>query len=166
MEVSEVARAARLFPEGGWVFGRTFVLVAIAEEEIARAKRSLRRESARRRADSAFALLMPGELRGYCDAVYRSHAREIIGRVARREDARPATAAECLVALSRGSLIAPPDSDHCALHERLFGEVMGAVSLAAIVGDDMRGRKTHAGAVDELLAGMRRRLADPKRALP
>lgn len=102
--------------------GRVLNLVEVAEEEIARASAATPEKTKELRA--AFQEhLFPGELANFSEDVYRSHAREILGRVARGEDVSPGTDAECLVALSLASLKAPLASGHLAAMESVFAKV-------------------------------------------
>ena len=71
---------------------RAFDLMGIAEEEIAAAKHRYRRAS--KRVHAAFGVLYPtGDMSKCGDRLYRAHARELVERVARKEDTRPGTAA-------------------------------------------------------------------------
>ncbi len=109
----------QIAPALGPVSG-TFRRMGIAEEEIARAKLS------RALGQAAFGVLCPPPLlRNKDDEVYRAHARELIARVRNGVSTEPATRAEVLAALSELTLVAPPDQQHAALMEGLFGEVMG-----------------------------------------
>lgn len=135
----------------GAAFRRAFRLAEVAEAELA----------CEGDPPGAFMLLMPPVSMFDKDpAVYRSHVRELLRRIARGEDTRPATDAECLCALSAASLDAPLSSTPAALFERLFARVMpGRVPAGDAV------REPYVGACDELLGSMRRRLADGDRLL-
>jgi hypothetical protein len=52
--------------------------------------------------------------------VYRAHCRELLDRVARGEDTRQATAAECCAALMETSLAAPLSTSAAGLYPRLW----------------------------------------------
>jgi len=102
--------------------GRAFHFMEVAEDEIARACAG-KRGKLRERVHGSFRHLAPGPLIGLCDDVYRHHCREIIERVARAEDVRPATKAEVMALISQASLAAPPTHVAGALMLRIFNEV-------------------------------------------
>ena len=126
-----------------------FDRMGVAEEELKRAFRTKKSEPA-----GAFSALFPHEaFAGKAERVYRSHARELCARMKLKQDRRPGTAAEVLLALSALSLVAPPSQQYAALYERLFAEVMGD----AVNGEPTR--EPWPKASDELLHQMRRKLA-------
>lgn len=130
---------------------QTLKLMGAAEEEIARAERAY--PDAAPRLSRAFPLLYPYELARFgSERVYRAHCREILVRVARGEDVNPGTDAECLAALSLGSLKAPLDSGHLAAMERVFASVFPEDRSERL------GRESWPGEVDEILAGLRKRI--------
>jgi hypothetical protein len=82
-----------------------FSLIEHAEDEISQAMQ--RHPGHADRIWHSFSLLTPTLDRLATEVVYRAHCRELLDRVARGEDTRPATAAECCVALMETSLAAP-----------------------------------------------------------
>lgn len=96
------------------VVSRTFDLMLVAEEELRRAGDG----------PGWFAVLVPPA--GFTqldDGVYRAHCRELVGRLRRGKDCRPATDAEVLAAVMSASLKAPLGPGHQALAEYLFGKL-------------------------------------------
>lgn len=131
--------------------GRVLDLVAVAEEEIANATKE-HPEKAKELRAAFHEHLFPGELANFSADVYRSHAREVLGRVARGEDVAPGTDAECLVALSLASLKAPLASGHLAAMERVFASVYPDKQ-----GENI-GREAYAGETEEILSELRKRI--------
>lgn len=133
--------------------GRVLNLVQVAEEEIASATTAHPAKAKELRA--AFQdYLFPGELANFSADVYRSHAREVLGRVARGEDVSPGTDAECLVALSLASLKAPLASGHLAAMEHVFAKVYpNHKDTAAPLG-----REAYAGETEEILTELRKKI--------
>lgn len=131
--------------------GRVLGLVEVAEEEINAAVASHPEKTNELRA--AFQeYLFPGELANFSADVYRSHAKEILGRVARGEDVTPGTDAECLVALSLASLKAPLASGHLAAMESVFAKVYPDHKSENI------GREAFAGETAEILGELRKKI--------
>lgn len=131
--------------------GRVLNLVEVAEEEIAAAVKDHPAKTKELRA--AFSEhLFPGELGNFSADVYRSHAREILGRIARGEDVSPGTDAECLVALSLASLKVPLASGHLAAMESVFAKVYPNHKDAPI------GREAYAGETQEILSELRKKI--------
>ena len=138
---------------------RTFELMEIAEEEIARARSTLKpkvlgsRERSER-INQAFKALMPGALLNLTDAVYRHHCREIIDRADQGEDLRPGTESEVLHMLMQTSLRSPLNSSGQALYERLFKNIVGKLPE-----DWEPTPEAWKGQADEMLHDARKRLA-------
>lgn len=125
--------------------------VRIAEEELAAADLP---PGARAQ---AFGVLVPtAPLRGRAPELYRAHARELLGRLARGEDTAPGTLAECLSACLYTAGDAPLRQEGQALTEWLFEQVFPAQAKAIGCGE---ARERWAGQVQEDLAALRRRLA-------
>lgn len=136
--------------------GRAFDLMETAEEEIAAAMR--RHPEKAEQLNAAFHLLCPPDL--LCEApelLYGFHAGELLERVASGADTRPGTDAECLWALCQLSLRAPLQHDWCVAYFRLFERLFPRQALD-IAGGHLQ-QETYAGAVDEILQTLRRRLA-------
>ena len=102
---------------------RALDLMGVAEQEIARAERG-KRGATKATIHDSFRLLAPGVLLNLTEDVYRHHCREIIGRVIRGEDARPATKAEVMAHISRASLEAPPRHEYASLMLFLVNEIL------------------------------------------
>jgi hypothetical protein len=93
-------------------------IVSWAEVEIEQATR--RHPDAAERVQKGLPLLqLTDALMGF-EEVYRSHCAELLDRVARQEDTRPATAAECVIALSDLSRQGPLNSTGISLCLRMW----------------------------------------------
>lgn len=113
-----------------------------------------------RRQGQAWGLLHPtGALQGMSMDMYRSHVREILGRVEAREDTRPGTAAECLAALSTVSLEVMPKALARAAIELVWEKVFGRPAG----GDPFL--EEWLGQAEETLIVARKKLAAPDRVL-
>lgn len=95
-----------------------FDAITWAEDEIDAAAR--RHPAAAEKIQRSFLLLRPTHPRMRSQALYRSHCRELLDRVARGEDTRPGTAAECCLALSETSLRVPLRSSAVGLYARMW----------------------------------------------
>lgn len=140
---------------------RVFALMRIAEEEIAQliGFEAIGQKHKIDRIQRSFGALAPTHtMTQLVDDVYRAHARELIGRAHRDEDPKPATEAEIMIAMMRGSLIAPLDTLHSALYERCFFRVFGKN-----VDDCEPFKEPYEGAIGELITTYRRRFRDEKR---
>lgn len=160
---STAQKVAELLGEaaGGAVaaIGRTFDLMAIAEEEIAAAKKRFPGKAAELHA--SFMLLCPNELARYgSDRLYRAHARELLERVARGQDTTLGTDVECLAALSQASLKAPLSRDPAEAMARVFARVFPGQDPYLETSEG----ESYAGAVDEVLEELRRKIARRDRA--
>ena len=99
-----------------------FIEIASKELDLAAAQRPERAEDIKK----AFCLLcwQGDHLPLPTDEVYRSHAREIIGRVINGRKAVPGTKAEALMALSQASLKAPLNQTGLCAMQHLYADVM------------------------------------------
>lgn len=141
----------------GSVVSEVFRCMEVAEEEIETT--GLTAEQRR----EAFGILVPsGPLRGKAVEVYRAHVREILGRLARGEDLKPGTDAECLCACLYAAGDAPLRQEGQAVTEWLFARVFPE-RAAAVIGED-RARERWDGQVLEDVAQLRRRLAVERKA--
>ena len=130
----------------------TMEAIDIAAEEIEHAK--ARHPEATRAIEDSFFRVRPTEvLYGISMVVVRSHIRELLERAARGEDMKPGTEAECLRALLDLALVTPIDRQALALTDRLFESVMGTRP-----DNEVQEPEPWAGASDELLAELRRKL--------
>jgi hypothetical protein len=97
----------------------TFSLMAIAEEEITGAKK--RHPEKAGLIHRSFSILRPTDpIYGKADCVYRSHARELLERVAKGKDTRPGTIAEVLCVLLDTATKTPLNQEGQVLTEYLF----------------------------------------------
>lgn len=140
---------------------RVFALMRIAEEEIATliGFEAIGQKHKIERIQRSFGALVPTHtMTQLVDDVYRSHARELIGRAHRDRDPKPATEAEIMIAMMRGSLIAPLDTLHSALYEQCFFRVFGRT-----VDDHDLFKEPYEGAIAELIATYRKRFRNDER---
>jgi len=134
--------------------------VGLAEEEIQAAM--ARHPAAADPIWHAFALLVPtGAKVGLTDAVYRSHCRELLDRVALGADLRAGTAAECCVALCEVSTAVPLNTVAAGLYHRVW----------ALAGLPEMGNRDHYEAlrsseIDDAEWMLRAKLSQPWRRLP
>lgn len=143
---------------------KAFEMMAVAEEEISKAKEREPLQSVR--FDAAFRALCPRShlfSSRHID-LYRWHVIELLDRVSRGEDLRPGTKAEVLGLLSETSLATPLSATAAVLMERLMDEVMPTAS-DFIWKDEWKDREEFPGATDELLAESRRAARDDSRKL-
>jgi hypothetical protein len=141
---------------------RVFRTMQWAEAEIEAAQR--RHPDAADRIWRSFSLLRPTLELIRTEPVYRSHCRELLDRVACGEDTRPATAAECCVALSETSLRVPLSTSVAGLYTRLW-------TLAQLPPVDLTDAREHYEAlegslIDEHEAWLRTKLRQDWRVPP
>jgi hypothetical protein len=139
----------------------TFRTMAVAEEELANAKAA--KPACATVIDRVFGigyrtdpLIRKGE------SVYRIHFKELIERVLKNEDTRPATKAEVLCALLDTSLAAPLRRDPQALAEALWRELFPRQPMSKRRDQT---RPTYKGSVVELFEQMQRKLAVAARVI-
>ncbi|MET9402650.1 hypothetical protein [Kitasatospora sp. NPDC002965] len=72
---------------------------------------------------NAFLLLQPSDVLESAPRLYRAHVRELLERVATRQDTRPATGAELLAAVSAGSVQVPLPPSALCLAARLTAQL-------------------------------------------
>jgi len=161
-EQQRPARLRAVLGELGSVVSQTFDRMEIAEEEIRAANVARGRSPGDKdsRVHRSFRILCPPEcMLGKSSEVYRAHARELLGRVATRKDTQPGTLAECLCAVLDMSLKAPLTSSYGAVAEKLWA----ACGMPVIDGEGPR--EAWPGESDEIIAALRRKLADPGRTM-
>ncbi len=130
-EPATAALAELLPPPAGRAIADAFRRMSIAEEEICAAKARHRRSAGR--LHTAFRYLCPpAALMGLDDRIYRAYCREILDRVAARENLKLGTAAEVIAALSRASLTAPPSRVELLLYSELFDRLFPTESTALL----------------------------------
>lgn len=137
MELNEIAGKlqAKLTP--------LFDLMEVAEEEIEAAQKRFHEPVGEGDGPiwNSFGLLVPSHPEMVHESLYRVHCRELLDRVGRGEDTRPATSAEMIFALSEASLQAPLTSAAAGLYLKLgmkcFPDVMSKVmdDIGRTVGD-------------------------------
>jgi len=138
-----------------------FRCIEIAEQESERLAQlhPAQREALR----AAFPDLMPGGLAGMHDALYRSHARELLQRVVNGEDVMLGTNAEALLALHKSSLRAPLTSAAAACFEGLFTQIFGEAARARTARGAVPMSEPWTGAAKEFLQELRRKLRRQRR---
>ncbi len=140
----------------------TFQCMDIAQEEMERAE--LLHGDQKEKIKDAFLDLMPGMFVGRPDQLYRSHCRELLGRVVSGADLCPGTRAEAMLAMHATSLLAPLNAQGSALYESLFTGIFGEPARARASGGRLWWDEPWPGASDELLSTISRRLARDRRA--
>ncbi len=124
-------------------------------------RRRARHPSAADRIWHGFALLQPTHPLLYNEMLYRAHCAELLDRVARGDDTRPGTAAECCAAMSEVSLQAPLHTSAVGLYIRMWRQV----GLPPI---DLSGEHYEAldgSLIDDNEAWLRAKLRQPSRVL-
>lgn len=110
--------------------------------------------------DGAFRLMFPTEpIRGLSEAVIRAHMVELLRRIRKGTDTRPATNAEILGALSRASLKAPLDRTGTGLALYLAEKVIGYDDEGSTI------EEAYPGEYKERLAVIRKKFSVPDRVL-
>ena len=137
-------------------------LVDVAEDEIEQA--AARHPQSADDLFHSFRLLLPAfEARAWqTEFVYRAHCRELLERVARGEDTRPGTNAECLIAISQVAMEIPLNGPAAGFYLR--------VCSGAFPGHELAGRgqpyeALYGSAIDEIERLTRKKLAIPGRVL-
>lgn len=171
MSVAEQMTLAEALPEArlGEILGempaamartmsRTFELMEVAEEEIARARAA--HPDTSERLWRCFMLVRPPEgMSRLATEVYRSHCRELLERVALGGDTRTGTDAEMVMHMSLASLQAPPVRDFAVLYRSLFERVLPEAAVTLEPTDT----ESYEGAEATLDYQFRSKLFDPKR---
>jgi hypothetical protein len=133
-----------------------------AAEEIDAAAQ--RHPSSAARIQRSFLLLRPTHPLLHTEVMLRPHCRELLDRVARGEDTRPGTAAECCLALCQTSLLAPLRASAIGLYARMWrlaGLPPGVLGEASDHYEALHGEL-----IDEHEAWLRRQLRQSWRILP
>ena len=158
MDINQMIEAIKGIDPSGASFWSNisglFDQMEVAEDEIAKAQN--RHPDAKEKLWNAFRLMQPGVLLGFPDELYRAHCRELLERIYQDLDTRPGTQAECLVAFSEMSLVAPLRHDAELAMKHLF------VSLfpnQAAQWDVVPTYETYQGATNEILAQVRSKAA-------
>lgn len=140
-----------------------FALMEHAEDEISQAMR--RHPGHADRLWHSFSLLTPTLDHLSTEMVYRAHCRELLERVAHGADTRPATAAECCVALMRVGLTVPLSTTAFGLYMRLWAYAelpdLGLDAETRAHYEALRGRQ-----IDDHEQWLRTKLRQDQRTLP
>lgn len=140
--------------------GSLLEAMAWAEEEIGAAAQ--RHPCAADRIWNSFALLRPTHPLLYNEMLHRAHCAELLDRVARGDDTRPATAAECCAAMAEVSLQAPLRTSAVGLYIRMWRQAgLPPVDLAGEHYEALDG-----SLIDDNEAWLRAKLRQPSRVLP
>lgn len=139
-----------------------FDAMVVAEEQIDAAK--LRHPAAPDRIHRSFVLLRPTDaLMGY-PRLYRAHCAELLDRVARGEDTRPGTAAECCIALIRTGHLAPLRASAFGLLARMW--LQTGLPPSPLGDSSEHYEALHGTVIDDDEAWLRHRLRQPWRVAP
>jgi hypothetical protein len=139
-----------------------FDAMARAEEEIEAAQH--RHPAAADRIWNSFSLLRPTQPLMRTEMVYRAHCRELLDRVARGDDTRPGTTAECCAALSEASLRAPLRSSGVGLYARMWR--LAGPPATALTDVSNHYEALDGSLIDDHEAWLRRRLRQDWRVQP
>jgi hypothetical protein len=137
-----------------------FARMAVAEDEIARAKRRWPR--AAKRLHGAFGTLCPTRYVLGTEEMFRKHCQELLARVKSGEDVVPGTDVELACAFMHASLAAPPDSDHAFAYGLVFARLFP--ERADITRD--LGRESYKGRAEEILSELRRKIGNEVQRKP
>jgi hypothetical protein len=112
----------------------------------------------------SFVLLVPTHPRMHTEMLFRAHCRELLERVARGEDTRSGTSAECCIVLSAVTVRGPLNTTAAGLYARMWRK---AGLLPAELSDASEHYEAlEAPRIDEQKAWLRRKLRQPWRVLP
>lgn len=142
--------------------GSLFDAMRWAEDEIDTAAR--RHPSAADRIHASFMLLRPTQPLMRTEMVYRAHCRELLDRVAHGDDTRPGTAAECCIALSDISQLAPLRTSAVGLYTRMWR--LAGLPAAALTDPSEHYEALHKTVIDDHEAWLRHTLRQTWRVLP
>lgn len=143
-----------------------FATIAWAEDEIVRATR--RHPGQADALYHGFDLIRPRDIGPGMgtEFVYRSHARELLERVAADADTRPATAAELCLVCCEASLRAPMHGAAAGLYFRMWLQAFpGHPVTGEQDSDQVHYEKLYGSQIDELERTLRHKVADPSRQL-
>lgn len=104
-----------------------------------------------------FALLMPTPAIGKIIKLYEKHVSELMNRLSKRLDTRPATKAEMLGAMVTLSMDAPLNNEGMIVYEYLFHELFPGEL------DVERSKEQWSGQLQEAITVLRRKLEQPWR---
>lgn len=142
----------------------TIKFMAIAEEEIEMAVQQHPLKAALLR--DAFLTVVPTfNMPTLAVEVYRAHVRELLDRIAHKQDVRPGTLAEVMIALSETSLHVPLHHTAAYLYMRTFAHIFGE-DHPIVLESKRNFHEPYDGAADELESQLRRKLTQPQRHKP
>jgi hypothetical protein len=142
-----------------------FALMKVAEDVIKEEKPKWRGAATKERVHQSFALMCPVtqvSFMGFHVDLFAHHCRELVERVARKQDTVLATDAEVLLGLYQASLAAPLTEHALALYEHCFSKVFPEKSKEFFA-DGHRAREHYPGELQERLNEARRKLRFEKR---
>ncbi len=151
----------KMFDDAASAVGSVLNLIGVGEREI---EAAMRRHP--KHADAlwhCFSLIQPtggGDGVGVHEQLYRSHARELLDRVAAGQDLRHATSAEVLLAMKEVSLETPMNNAGIGLYWRMW-QACGMPEITEAGGDHYEALS--ASSIDEAEAQTRRKLSKPGR---
>lgn len=134
-------------------------LTTVAEEEIRAAQK--RHPDRRDQAYHSFGLLVPTHDRMATEFVYRSHARELLERVAASEDTRLGTAAEACCTLADVARATPFRSSAAGLYMRMW-RLAGFPTIEEFDRAGQHHEALESEVIDDHESQLRRRLAQPR----
>lgn len=169
VQVPNPSRTQRLFAE---IFGlgdgllrvldMSFDQIDWAEEEIRRSQ--FHHRGLRDTLHHSFELLQPTHERMTQELVYRSHCRELLGRIAAGQATQPATAAEVVAVLSSASLAAPLNATAVGLYSQVLKQA-GCPAPTSLNETATRDAPLATSEIDALEAWTRTKLAVDDRVL-
>jgi hypothetical protein len=158
--------AADLFAQISGELASLFSAMDWADEEITAAAR--RHPGSADVLHHAFCILTPRHIGPGMgtEFVYRGHVRELLDRVAAGKDLRPATAAEICLAFVEISQAAPMHGAGAGLYFRMWLQAFpGNLVTPDQADEQVHYEHMHGSRIDDLEEMMRRKVADPHRAL-
>lgn len=139
----------------------TLKLMEIAEEEITQAMQQHPLKAALL-FDSFLTVTPTLNMTTLTPQVYRAHVRELLDRVIHKQDVRPGTLAEVMIALSEASLHAPLIENAGFLYARIFRSIFGEDAVPGLSAF----RESHQGAANQIERDLRRKLTVANRHKP
>jgi hypothetical protein len=143
-----------------------FATIDWAEDEITRATR--RHPGHADVLYHGFALIRPRDIGPgmSTELVYRSHAAELLDRIAAGADTRPATAAELCLVCCEASLRAPMHGAAAGLYFRMWLQAFPRHPITGEqAGEQVHYEKLYGSRIDDLQRTLRHKAADPGRQL-
>lgn len=113
----------------------------------------------------AFSLVQPTHDRMEIEFVYRSHCRELLGRVVNGTDTRPGTWAEVVCACSEASGLAPMTEAGYGTYARAWNAAEFPTAFPDMNDTLKHVEALHGSEIDDMVSSLRRKLAVPVRTL-